>query len=684
MRKYMLLLFLFIFILSLNFVPAPFGYNNRDLVILREGSLNDLIDVDAPSPSDTYVLSYNSTSGNWEAASAAAVGDSNETSRFNNLVANNCSAGDFVDGHFGNGTVTCDTPSGGGNASWNQTFANTLYYAISNPFGFYNSTNPSPDTNISDTNETTWKLGVIGTNCTGTNKVVGVRNNGTIFCSADVDTNISAIPDTNASTACSGAQVFLGNGTCSAGTFLAGSGEDTNASTACSGTEVFLGNGTCVEGSIFDTDTNISDTTIPDTNASTACAGAEYFAGNGTCLNISAVGDTNETVRVDILVASNFYNATDFVLWDATFNATFETLDSDTWNTTQEIWDVCDNSTFYRSSNPYSFYNSTTLTLVDTNASVGCSGAEVLLGNGTCSAGTYLEGTHTIDTNISDTNETTWTNAVTGTNCTGTNKVVGVMNNGTVFCSADVDTNISDTDTDTNATTACAGSEYLAGNGTCLNVSSISDTNETARVNILVASNFYNATDFVLWDATFNATFVTLDSDTQNTTQEIWDVCDNSTFYRLSNPYSFYNSTTLTLVDTNASVGCSGAELLLGNGTCSAGSFLEGTHTIDTNISDTNETVRVDILVASNFYNATDFVLWDATFNATFETLDTDTNLTEDNVEAYVFDNDNTANLDMSAYNISTGSTSNNSRFCMNQDCSSYIYYNGTGIVIQG
>jgi len=35
---------------------------------------------------------------------------------------------------------------------------------------------------------------------------------------------------------------------------------------------------------------------------------------------------------------------------------------------------------------------------------------------------------------------------------------------------------------------------------------------------------------------------------------------------------------------------------------------------------------------------------------------DTDTNLTEDNVEAYIFDSDNTANLNMSSYNITMGS----------------------------
>jgi hypothetical protein len=37
--------------------------------------------------------------------------------------------------------------AGGGNASWNQSLADTLYYSITNPFGYYNSTNPSPTYN---------------------------------------------------------------------------------------------------------------------------------------------------------------------------------------------------------------------------------------------------------------------------------------------------------------------------------------------------------------------------------------------------------------------------------------------------------------------------------------------------------------------------------------------------------
>lgn len=43
---------------------------------------------------------------------------------------------------------TLYSPIGSGNASWNQSLADTLYYAITNPYGYYNITNPSPTYNV--------------------------------------------------------------------------------------------------------------------------------------------------------------------------------------------------------------------------------------------------------------------------------------------------------------------------------------------------------------------------------------------------------------------------------------------------------------------------------------------------------------------------------------------------------
>lgn len=54
------------------------------------------------------------------------------------------------------------------------------YYLLSNPFGYFNSTNPSPDTN-----ETSFVTNLTATNCGGTDKVIGVQTNGTVLCDTD-------------------------------------------------------------------------------------------------------------------------------------------------------------------------------------------------------------------------------------------------------------------------------------------------------------------------------------------------------------------------------------------------------------------------------------------------------------------------------------------------------------------
>jgi len=63
----------------------------------------------------------------------------------------------------------------------------------------------------------------------------------------------------------------------------------------------------------------------------------------------------------------------------------------------------------------------------DTNASTACTGTEYLGGDGNC----YSAVTG------GDTNETTRFNALTGTDCSGTDKMVGVDNNGNAVCATD-------------------------------------------------------------------------------------------------------------------------------------------------------------------------------------------------------------------------------------------------------
>ena len=73
----------------------------------------------------------------------------------------------------------------------------------------------------------------------------------------------------------------------------------------------------------------------------------------------------------------------------------------------------------------------------------------------------------------------------------------------------------------------------------------------------------------------------------------------------------------------------------------------------DFNIGDYSTTTQANNLYASIGYGDG----WNKTYADTLYTneTDTDTHLTEDNVEEYIFDADNTANLQMTTYNITMG-----------------------------
>ena len=93
-----------------------------------------------------------------------------------------------------------------------------------------------------------------------------------------------------------------------------------------------------------------------------------------------------------------------------------------------------------------------------------------------------------------------------------------------------------------------------------------------------------------------------------------------------------------------------------------------------------NYSVFLTQITWTNVVNGT-MATWEQAMNGTLLQTSQQTNLTEDDVEGYIFDNDNTNNLNMSTYNITMGGN-NNARFCFVQDCSSYMYHNGTGIII--
>jgi len=264
---------------------------------------------------------------------------------------------------------------------------------------------------------------------------------------------------------------------------------DTNVSTICTADEVLLGNGTCTNSSSL-------GGSITDTNASTACTGDEALLGNGSCLNTSLI---------DTTIADTNYSG-------------------------------CGDGEYGDGSNQCINFNSTVNSIIDSGVTQLF--LESIGFNITTDLKTYFDSLylpHTIDTN-----ETARFINLTATDCSGTDKVVGVYDNGTVKCDADtggggagdkwVDggdyiypnttfadninvfgyigannwTNVSITESqisdlahtiDTNVTTACTADEVLLGNGTCTNSSSlggsITDTNETTRVDAII-SNYWN------------------------------------------------------------------------------------------------------------------------------------------------------------------------------------------------
>ena len=162
-------------------LASAYNFPNTVVTISYSGNftnLSELLDTNIVTPTDNYVLTWDSATSMWVPESAAAVGDTNETTRFDTLVGTDCGAGNLVIGIQDDGTVLCAADAGnssfnqtltdtlyavvgagnsswnetwantlyadisvtGGNSSWNETLANTLYYDISNPYSYWNST----------------------------------------------------------------------------------------------------------------------------------------------------------------------------------------------------------------------------------------------------------------------------------------------------------------------------------------------------------------------------------------------------------------------------------------------------------------------------------------------------------------------------------------------------------------
>ena len=164
--------------------------------------------------------------------------------------------------------------------------------------------------------------------------------------------------------------------------------------------------------------------------------------------------------------------------------------------------------------------------LIFSDGTTTINGTDICLDDGTC--------LKSISGNLTDTNETSFINNLSATNCTGTNKVVGVFSNGTFSCAADQ---------------TAAGSVFDQ------------DLNTTSNVtfnNLTITQNFSAVNIFAMF---YNWVI--------NTTSQIYLNFNGSVLSfnvsairgsDINNDFNWINS---SIGDTNASTACAGAEIFL-------------------------------------------------------------------------------------------------------------------------
>ena len=126
------LVFLSLILVVTSFVSGSFGYGDLgdtltiNTYIGNITNLSEMQDVNIPAPTDNQLLQYDSGTSMWTASSVAGFTDTNASTA--------CSGAEYL---AGNGSCLEISVTGD---DWNKTYADTLYYGIDNPSGFYNST----------------------------------------------------------------------------------------------------------------------------------------------------------------------------------------------------------------------------------------------------------------------------------------------------------------------------------------------------------------------------------------------------------------------------------------------------------------------------------------------------------------------------------------------------------------
>ena len=233
-----------------------------------------------------------------------------------NLTSTTCAGTDKVSAiDNATGVVTCSADSTGGGLTWSNVVNGTTYLSI-NPFGFYNSTNPSPETNWNDNftkYNTTWSSTY--------NSTYNAYNSSGLI----KDWNITGYIQ-NWSAIISGGAESLWNANYS--TFL---------------THITWAN--VVNGTVLksESDPQWSDNFTKYNSTWTSTYNSTYNAYNSSGL----IRDWNSSgllanwsgsyLTISQLLGFGYYNSTNPSPWNAT------------------------NTSYYLATNPFSFYNSTTL-----------------------------------------------------------------------------------------------------------------------------------------------------------------------------------------------------------------------------------------------------------------------------------------------------------------------------------
>lgn len=296
-----------------------------------------------------------------------------------------------------------------------------------------------------------------------------------------------------------------------------------------------------------------------------------------------------------------------------------------------------------------------------------------------------------VDSIAADTNETFRFINLTGVDCGGTNKVIGVQNNGTLLCSADLDSTATNLfnqwlNTTSNVTfwnltitknfTVDAGTFFIDSN---VNRIGIGTTKPQEALQINGAPNSTTFIDIVegsvsvarlgdgvavgtggaltlreggviqiLLDANSNSYFLTGNGNLgvgtttpQNAFNVLGDANITNTIYWNNVNVSNFNISMKAYLDARLA---GGEPLWTANW-----SILNNTHDLY------NSSLKVYVDSKDVTFNTTVVSYLnarDSTFNATMKTYVDAVIPTEDEVEAYIFDNDNTANLNISYFNV--------------------------------